>query len=81
LGIYSEASWYRFYVGRDPGDPDTVPYRLYAYKKKQGGDAEQLATTQLPTSSGSVDLRLRFDDAQTPNADKPQPKRINRSQK
>ncbi len=68
LGIYSESSWYRFYVGRNASDPDTAPYRLYAHKKKPGVPAQQLATLQLPTSSGSVDLRLRFDGAQTPNA-------------
>jgi hypothetical protein len=68
LGIYSEPSWYRFYVGRNASDLDTAPYRLYAHKKKQGGQAQPLATIQLPTSSGSVDLRFRFDGAQTPNA-------------
>jgi len=70
LGIYSESSWYRFYIGRDLGDMDSQPFKLYADRKKQGL-VERRYTGQLPSSSlgngTPIYLQLRFDSAQTPN--------------
>jgi len=67
LGIDSEANWYRFYVGGSPSDPDAAPYKLYAFKKRQGIISNP-KTIPLPSPFGNAGspfyLQLRFDNSQ-----------------
>ncbi len=66
-GIYYEANWYRFKVGRDNlSDPDEPEYKLYVYKRKQGFLFNPVTVT-LPYPYGGEDypfhMRLRFDNS------------------
>jgi glucose/arabinose dehydrogenase/phosphodiesterase/alkaline phosphatase D-like protein len=58
-GISGQANWYRFYVYRDNR---TGPYELYVQSKKNGVLNELEVTGNLMIT-GTVYLRLRFDDA------------------
>ncbi len=57
-GIYSQATWYRFYVYRDVA---SGPYRLYVQWKKNGV-VNGLDVTGNAVLNGSFHMRLRCDD-------------------
>jgi lysophospholipase L1-like esterase len=57
-GIFNQANWYRFYVYRDAG---SGPYGLYVQWSKNG-TVDGLDVAGNFTITGTVYLRLRFDD-------------------
>lgn len=61
VGINSELHYYRFYVGKNDG-LDQPPYLLYAFKKKNGSQEDELKTIALdsPYGDGTLPFYIRL---------------------